>query len=544
MTSEVKLSSNQNQSQTEGELMNPNPSFQELGLSPERVEHLEKLGFTEPTNIQAQAIPHLLNGRDVVGQSQTGTGKTAAFSLPILERLDISQRTVQALVLAPTRELAMQVHDAVANFVGNSGARTMAIYGGQSIERQMMQLKRGVHIVVGTPGRVIDLLERGCLKLDSVRWFVLDEADEMLSMGFIDDVERILSQAPEERNTALFSATMPPSIRQLVNKFLRNPVTVTVQQPKAAPTKINQVAYIVPRNWTKAKALQPILEMEDPESALIFVRTRRTAAELTNQLQSAGHSVDEYHGDLSQQARERLLIRFRNRQVRWVVATDIAARGLDVDQLTHVINFDLPDSVETYVHRIGRTGRAGAEGTAISLVQPFERRKQQAFERHVRQAWQVMPVPTKAQLEAQHIQKLQVQVREALTGERLASFLPIVRELSEQYDAHAIAAAALQIAYDQTRPAWLSSEDMPEEDMSSSPKPRLKGGSGGSGGGSSRRDRDSGERSERSGRRSSWSSDNGEGGNRGGSVKPKLKTSSRRDSTSSKKLGSTSTAKE
>ncbi len=533
----------ENQNQTVGELMNP--SFQELGLSQERVEHLEKLGFTEPTNIQAQAIPHLLNGRDVVGQSQTGTGKTAAFSLPILERLDVSQRAVQALVLAPTRELAMQVHDAVANFVGNSGVRTLAIYGGQSIERQMLQLKRGVHIVVGTPGRVIDLLERGCLKLDNVRWFVLDEADEMLSMGFIDDVERILSQAPEERNTALFSATMPPSIRQLVNKFLRNPVTVTVQQPKAAPTKINQVAYIVPRNWTKAKALQPILEMEDPESALIFVRTRRTAAELTNQLQSAGHSVDEYHGDLSQQARERLLIRFRNRQVRWVVATDIAARGLDVDQLSHVINFDLPDSVETYVHRIGRTGRAGAEGTAISLVQPFERRKQQAFERHVRQAWQVMSVPTRAQIEAQHIQKLQVQVREALTGERLASFLPIVRELSEQYDAHAIAAAALQIAYDQTRPAWLSTEDVPEEDMSS-PKPKLRGGSGAGGG---RRDRDSserGERGERSSRRSSWSSssDNGEGG-RGGSVKPKLKTSRRESSaSSSKKLGSTSTAQD
>jgi ATP-dependent RNA helicase DeaD len=521
-----------------------NPSFSELGLSEERVQQLEKLGFTEPTNIQAQAIPHLLGGRDVVGQSQTGTGKTAAFSLPILDRLDVKHRAVQALVLAPTRELAIQVHDAVATFVGETGLRTLAIYGGQSIERQIMQLKRGVHIVVGTPGRVIDLLDRGCLKLDSVRWFVLDEADEMLSMGFIDDVEKILSQAPTERQTALFSATMPPTIRQLVNKFLNDPVTVTVQQPKAAPTKINQVAYVVPRNWSKARALQPILEMEDPESALIFVRTRRTAAELTNQLQSAGHSVDEYHGDLSQQARERLLGRFRNRQVRWVVATDIAARGLDVDQLSHVINFDLPDSVETYVHRIGRTGRAGAEGTAISLVQPFERRKQQAFERHVRQSWQIMPIPTRAQIEAQHIQKLQVQVREALTGERLASFLPIVRELSEQYDAHAIAAAALQLAYDQTRPAWLQNEDVPEED--SSPKPKLRSGGGG---GSSRRDRDYGDRDR--GSRRSWSSDSerSEGG-RGGSGKPKLRggssTNTRRESSATpvKKYGSTSTAQE
>ncbi|GAB1538428.1 hypothetical protein NUACC21_10890 [Scytonema sp. NUACC21] len=274
-----------------------NLSFLELGLSQERVQQLESMGFTAPTNIQSQAIPHLLSGRDVVGQSQTGTGKTAAFSLPILERLDINQKAVQALILTPTRELAIQVHDAVNEFIGSQGLKVLAIYGGQSIDRQILQLKRGVHIVVGTPGRVIDLLDRGCLKLDRVKWMVLDEADEMLSMGFIDDVEKILSQLPEERQTALFSATMPPSIRQLVNKFLRSPVTITVEQPKAAPNKINQVAYVVPRHWTKAKALQPILEMEDPESALIFVRTRRTAAELTNQLQAAGHSVDEYHGD-------------------------------------------------------------------------------------------------------------------------------------------------------------------------------------------------------------------------------------------------------
>ncbi|QNP29010.1 DEAD/DEAH box helicase [Cylindrospermopsis curvispora] len=447
-------------------------TFQELGISPERATHLENMGFTTPTNIQTQAIPQLLAGRDVVGQSQTGTGKTAAFSLPILERLDPNKRAVQALVLTPTRELAMQVHDAISQFMGDSELRVLAIYGGQSIDRQMIQLKRGVHVVVGTPGRVIDLLERGSLKLDQVKWFVLDEADEMLSMGFIDDVIKILSQAPQDRQTALFSATMPPSIRQLVNKFLNSPVTVTVEQPKATPTKINQVAYLIPRHWTKAKALQPILEMEDPETALIFVRTRRTAAELTNQLQSAGHSVDEYHGDLSQQARERLLTRFRNRQVRWVVATDIAARGLDVDLLSHVINFDLPDSVETYVHRIGRTGRAGKEGTAISLVQPFERRKQQAFERHNRQNWQVLSIPTRAQIEAKHIQKLKEQVSEALAGERLASFLPIISELTEKYDAQAIAAAALQLAYDQTRPAWLQNGvDIPVEEPT--PKPKI-----------------------------------------------------------------------
>jgi len=501
-------------------------TFEDLGISAQRLAQLEKLGFDTPTNIQEQAIPQLLSGRDVVGQSQTGTGKTAAFSLPILERIDASQKVVQAVVLAPTRELAIQVHSAVSEFVGTQRLKVLAIYGGQSIDRQMMQLKRGVHVVVGTPGRVIDLLDRGCLKLDNVRWFVLDEADEMLSMGFIDDVEKILSRAPKERQTALFSATMPPSIRQLVNKYLNDPVTVTVQQPKAAPNKINQVAYLIPRHWTKARALQPILEMEDPDTALIFVRTRRTAAELTNQLQGAGHSVDEYHGDLSQQARERLLGRFRNRQVRWVVATDIAARGLDVDELTHVINFDLPDSVETYVHRIGRTGRAGKEGTAISLVQPFERRKQQVIERHNKQNWQMLSIPTRAQIEAKQLEKLQVQVKEALSGERLASFLPIVRELSEEYDAHAIAAAALQIAYDQTRPDWLKADSIPEEDANyASPKPKLRSSSRRSNGDRGRRWSEGKNRDKRG------------GGNGGGGTtsKPKLKSSHRETSSSAAK---------
>ncbi len=449
-----------------------NLSFESLGLSEARIGQLEKLGFTTPTNIQAQAIPQLLAGRDVVGQSQTGTGKTAAFSLPILEQIDIEKKAVQALVLTPTRELAVQVCTAIKSFVGKQDLRVLPIYGGQSIDRQIMQLNRGVQIVVGTPGRVIDLLERGNLQLDQVRFVVLDEADEMLSMGFIDDVEKILASAPKERQTALFSATMPLSIRLLVKRFLRSPVTVTVEQPKAAPAKINQVAYVIPRNWTKAKALQPILELEDPETAIIFVKTRRTAAELTGQLQASGYSVDEYHGDLTQQARERLLSRFRNKQVRWVIATDIAARGLDVDHLTHVINYDLPDSVETYVHRIGRTGRAGKEGTAISLVQPFERRKQQQIERHVRLSLKVNYVPTRAQIEARQLEKLQVQVKEILAGERLASFLPIVRELSEEYDAHAIAAAALQMAYDKTRPAWLESDAaFSEEERPHNPKP-------------------------------------------------------------------------
>ena len=427
-------------------------SFNNLGLSEECLHQLEKLGFDTPTEIQSQAIPELLAGRDVVAQSQTGTGKTAAFSLPILEQLDPNARGVQALILAPTRELARQVADAIRDLTSKRRVGIVTVYGGQSIDRQIRLLQRNAQMVVGTPGRVIDLLDRGDLKLDQVKWVVLDEADEMLSMGFIDDVKKILKQAPKERQTACFSATMPKAIRDLVNQFLKSPVTVTVELPKATPARIEQRVYMIPRGCSKSKALQPILALEDPEAALIFVRTRRSAAELTSQLQAAGHSVDEYHGDLSQSQRVRLLSRFRQSQVRWVVATDIAARGLDVDHLTHVINYDLPDQVESYIHRIGRTGRAGKTGTAISLIQPFERRKLHQIERKVRQNLQVSRIPTRSQIEARRLEKLQDELREALTGERMASFLPIVRELSEEYDPHAIAAAALQMVYDHTQP--------------------------------------------------------------------------------------------
>lgn len=439
-------------------------SFKSLGLSEVRVRHLEKIGFTTPTQIQAQAIPHLLSGRDVVGQAQTGTGKTAAFALPMLEQMDAGNRSVQALILTPTRELAMQVCQAIRNLNDDRRLHTLTVYGGQSIDRQIQRLKRGVQIVVGTPGRVLDLLGRGELHLGQLTWLVLDEADEMLNMGFIQDVEDILSQAPAERQTAFFSATMDPSIRELATKFLRSPVTVTVEQSKAAPARINQVAYVVPRGWSKSRALQPILEMEDPESAIIFVRTRRTAAELTRQLQAAGHSVDEYHGDLSQSQRERLLLRFRQRQVRWVVATDIAARGLHVEDLTHVINYELPDNLESYVHRIGRTGRAGKEGTAISILHPLDKPQMRRIERHIRQKITIGRIPTRAEIAAQHLEKLQGQVREAITGERMASFLPIVAQLSEEYDLRTIAAAALQMAYDQTRPAWMRLEPDAHED--------------------------------------------------------------------------------
>lgn len=433
-------------------------TFQSLGLSDSRVEHLEKLGFTIPTNIQAQAIPQLLEGRDVVGQSQTGTGKTAAYALPILERIDLSSHTVQALILAPTRELALQVSQSIEDFGGERKLRILTVCGGQSMERQIRSLDRGVHIVVGTPGRIIDLLERGKLNLDQLNWMVLDEADEMLSMGFIDDVRHILEQTPPHRQTTCFSATMPPAIRDLVNTFLNSPINVTVDQPKAAPSKIEQLVYQVPRGWSKVKTLQPILELENPEAAIIFVRTKQTASDVTAELQAAGHSVDEYHGNLSQGQRERLVQRFRDGKIHMIVATDIAARGLDVHQLSHVINYDLPDNPETYIHRIGRTGRAGKEGKAISLIQPMDRRLLRQIERHVRQELAIGKIPTRVEVEATRLDRLQESVKATLAGERMASFLPLVSQLGQEYDPQAIAAAALQMVYDLSCPVWMQGD--------------------------------------------------------------------------------------
>ena len=452
-------------------------SFSSLGLSEARVNQLEALGYHQPTNIQAEAIPHLLSGRDLIGLAQTGTGKTAAFSLPLIEQIDPNNSSVQALVLTPTRELAVQVCQAMKSYRLQGRPRILAVYGGQSLDRQRQHLKRGTQIVVGTPGRVLDLLNRGDLDLSQLNWLVLDEADEMLNMGFIQDVEKILSKAPANRQTAFFSATMDAEIRELATKFLHSPVTVAIQSPKTSPQRIQQVAYIAPRGWSKVRALQPILELEDPETALIFVRTRRTAGELTRQLQAAGYSVDEYHGDLSQSQRERLLMRFRQRQVRWVVATDIAARGLHVDDLTHVINYDLPDAMESYVHRIGRTGRAGKAGVAISIVTPLEKYKLRQIERHTKQQLTFTKIPTRAEIAARNLERLRSQVLDAITSERIASFLPIVSQLHEEYDLHTIAAAALQMAYDATVPAWQRSDSqVADADDSASPRaPQKKG---------------------------------------------------------------------
>jgi Superfamily II DNA and RNA helicases len=331
-------------------------TFLELGISEDRVQHLHGMGFISPTPIQAQAIPYLMTGRDVLGLAQTGTGKTAAFSLPLLELIDTTVPTLQAMILTPTRELALQVTQAVRSFNLRPGAKITCVYGGQSIDRQIKQIQQGTHIVVGTPGRVLDLMERGVLDLKDIHYFVLDEADEMLNMGFIQDVEKILNATPKDKQSAFFSATMPSAVQKLVRQHLKDPVKVQIKSDESTKKQIDQQVYFVPPHLTKEEALLPILELEAPESAIIFVRTKETASRLNNLLQEAGHSVDEYHGNLSQVQRESLLRRFRSQQVKWIVATDIAARGLDIDGLTHVFNLDLPDDLDRYVHRIGRTG--------------------------------------------------------------------------------------------------------------------------------------------------------------------------------------------
>ncbi|MEL6439932.1 MAG: DEAD/DEAH box helicase [Cyanobacteria bacterium J06621_8] len=452
-------------------------TFRDLGLSEAGLSQLEQLGFSEPTQIQQDAIPALLKGKDIVGQSQTGTGKTAAFSLPALEIVESENKAVQALILTPTRELAQQVGEAINDFTSRERRiYSLTVYGGQSIERQISRLRRGVQIVVGTPGRVIDLLERRELILDQLKLAILDEADEMLSMGFIDDIKKILRQTPKGRQTACLSATMPREIKELIKNFLTEPIYITVKQKEAAPTRIEQHVYMVPRGWQKIKALQPILEIEEPDSAIIFVRTKRTASELTSKLQEAGHSVDEYHGNLSQMQRERLVKRFRDGKVKMVVATDIAARGLDVQDLSHVINYDLPDNTETYIHRIGRTGRAGKTGTAIALVQSGDRRSLKQIERRLRVKLETAKIPNRAQVEAKRIGKLNSKIKATLSGERMASFLPLVRELGDEYDAQAIAAAALQMVYDRDCPNWMKGDwEVPEDNWG---KPMVKGKKG------------------------------------------------------------------
>ena len=420
--------------------------FESFGLHPKLMQALTERGYTTPTPIQADMIPLMLTGVDVIGQAQTGTGKTAAFALPILQNLEPGQKLPQALVLAPTRELAMQVADAFYEYGKHLGARMLAVYGGAPYGRQISRLNKGVDIVVATPGRLLDLLERNAVNLRLVKTVVLDEADEMLKMGFIEDVETILAGTPETRQTALFSATVPGPIRRLADKYMRDPQSVTIQREQVTAEMIEQRCYLV-NERDKLAALTRLFEVEEVTSALIFVRTRVESGELANELTVRGFPAEALNGDLSQEARERTLLRFRNNQIKVLVATDVAARGLDVDDISHVFNYDLPDEVEVYVHRVGRTGRAGKAGLAITLVTPRERRKLSGVERFTHQKFTYLPLPTEADIQQKRENELLEKMNIWLNRGRYKRELELVSALAEAgNDPLEVAAAALKMA--------------------------------------------------------------------------------------------------
>ncbi|MBN8581592.1 MAG: DEAD/DEAH box helicase [Anaerolineae bacterium] len=419
--------------------------FSSLNLRAEIMQAITELGYAEPTPIQSGMIPLMLTGVDVVGQAQTGTGKTAAFALPILHNFQ-RQKNPQALVLAPTRELALQVADSMTEYGKHMHVRVLAVYGGQPYGPQINNLHRGVDIVVGTPGRLNDLLERKVLNLSEIKTVVLDEADEMLNMGFVEEVEKILTTTPSERQTAMFSATMPARIRSLANRFMRDPQTVTVKRSTLTAAAIEQRYYMVNENH-KTNALTRLFEIEPIHSALVFARTRAETSSLANELVIRGIPAEAIHGDLDQNARERVLGRFRSNQLKVLVATDVAARGLDIDDISHVFNYHLPDDAEVYIHRIGRTGRAGKTGIAITLLSPKERRRMREVEALTKQQVKQMELPTAEDItkhrEAQVVEKLRIWLGRG----RYKRELEIVQELIDGgHDVMNIAAAAIKIS--------------------------------------------------------------------------------------------------
>ncbi len=427
-------------------------SFADLGLSPVLVEALTALGYEEPTPVQQASIPHLLEGRDILAQAATGTGKTAAFALPLLQRLpktapEPSKPAV--LVLTPTRELAVQVAEAFHRYGRALGALTVPIYGGQEFSQQIRVLRRGVHVVVATPGRALDHMRRNTLDLSGLMAVVLDEADEMLDMGFADEIEAILEAAPEVRQTALFSATMAPRIAKIANKHLRDPARVLVEREATAAgemPKVRQTAYVVARAQ-KVAALGRVLDLESPTLALIFCRTRNEVDALAESLGGRGYQVQALHGGMTQDQRERVMKRTRAGSVDILVATDVAARGLDIEQITHVVNFNVPESPAAYVHRIGRTGRAGREGVAITFAEPREHRMLKNIEQLTRQKVEVARLPTVLDVRNKQLEVTRATITETILAGDLDSYRVIVESLSDEHDIMDIATAAVKLAH-------------------------------------------------------------------------------------------------
>lgn len=408
--------------------------FDALGLPEKVLASVKKVGFETPSPIQARTIPVLLEGRDVVGLAQTGTGKTAAFALPILSRIDVQSRYPQALVLAPTRELALQVADSFQSFADNlGGIHVLPIYGGQSYGIQLSGLRRGAHIIVGTPGRVIDHLEKGSLDISSLRYLVLDEADEMLNMGFQEDVERILEDTPEDKQVALFSATMPSSIRRLSKQYLNDPVEVTVKSQTRTNTNITQ-RFLSVAQRNKLDALTRILEVTEFEAMIMFVRTKHETEELAEKLRARGFSAAAINGDIAQAQRERTVEQLKDGRLDILVATDVAARGLDVDRISHVLNYDIPNDTESYVHRIGRTGRAGRSGEAILFVTPRERRMLRSIERATNATLVEMELPTVDDVNESRKEKFADSITESLEHSEVSVFRSLVKAYAEEHD--------------------------------------------------------------------------------------------------------------
>lgn len=475
------------------------PSFRELNLPDAILDALDKIGYETPSPIQAQSIPLLMDGKDLIGQAQTGTGKTAAFALPMLSQVDSSIKAPQLLVLAPTRELAIQVAEAFQAYASfNKDIRILPIYGGQSYDNQIRQLKRGTQVIVGTPGRVIDHIKRKTLKLDQLSKLVLDEADEMLRMGFIDDVEWILSQAPESRQTALFSATMPSRIQKIATSYLTDPVTVKIASKTSTAKSIRQRFIQVPGHH-KLSALTRVLEVEDFDGVIVFVRTKTATVELAEKLSARGYDVEPLNGDIPQKSRERTVDRLKQGQIDILIATDVVARGLDVDRVSHVVNYDVPYDTESYVHRIGRTGRAGRSGEAILFISNREMRMLRSIENATKQKIESMPIPSLTELNESRQQKFKEKVVAALEENNAEILLPVINEIQQETEAsiESMLAALAKLAQGD-EPLVLTESDVP--DISSKGRDRGDRGERGD-----RRDRggergDRGRRGEKGGR--------------------------------------------
>jgi len=448
-------------------------TFRDLALNEALVRALADVGYESPSPIQAATIPHMLEGADVVGQAQTGTGKTAAFALPILSRIDLQQRAPQALVLVPTRELAIQVAEAFQRYAAHlAGFHVVPIYGGQSYTPQLHSLRRGVHVVVGTPGRVMDHIKRDTLSLATLKHFVLDEADEMLRMGFIDDVEWILEQAPKERQIALFSATMPAAVRRIAQNHLRKPAEVTIKSKTSTASKIRQRYWVV-SGMHKLDALTRILEAEPFDGMLVFTRTKIATEELAERLEARGFAVEALNGDIVQAQRERTIARLKAGQIDIVVATDVAARGLDVERVSHVVNYDVPYDPEAYVHRIGRTGRAGRSGEAILFIAPRERNMLRVIERATRQTIDQMELPSVEDVNDQRVARFNDRIGAALAAGEGKAFLTLIERYESEHNVPAVEiAAALASLAQGKKPLLLDVESGNREPREEPPKRR------------------------------------------------------------------------